>query len=72
MSELEYLMMLRTQLSSRRVISGVYKDESGRTIVTTCEPRHYMDGVTTYANQRTMSYNDYLTNEYGFGFGKIK
>ena len=72
MSELEYLMMLRTQLSSRRVISGVYKDESGRTFVTTCEPRHYMDGVTTYANQRTMSYNDYLTNEFSFGFGKIK
>ena len=72
MSELEYYMMLRTQLDSRRVISGVYKDETGRIIVTTCEPRHYVEGVTTYANQRTMSYDDYLSNEFSFGFRKMR
>ena len=72
MSELEYLMMLRTQLYSRRVISGVFKDETGRTIVTTCEPRHYGDGMTTYANQRTMSYSDYVSTEYPFGFRKMR
>ena len=72
MSELEYYMMLRTQLESRRVISGVYKDETGRTFVTTCEPRYYGDGMTTYANQRTMSYDDYLSNEFSFGFRKMR
>ena len=72
MSELEYYMMLRTQLKSRRVISGVYKDETGRTIVTTCEPRHYGEGITTYVNQRTMSYNDYLASESQIGFRKMR
>jgi hypothetical protein len=70
MSELEYLMMLRTQLYSRRVICGVSKDESGRTIVTTCEPRQYNDGITTYVNQRTMSYDDYLAGQFQIGFRK--
>ena len=70
MSELEYLMMLRTQLYSRRVICGVSKDEFGRTIVTTCEPRQYNDGITTYVNQRTMSYDDYLAGQFQIGFGK--
>ena len=71
MSELEHLMMLRTQLQTRRVVCGVSKDELGRTIVTTCEPRHYNDGITTYTNKKTMSYSDYVSNEYDFGFRKM-
>ena len=72
MSELEYLMMLRAQLQTRRVVCQVYKDESGRTIVTTAEPRHYGEGITRYTNQRTMSYSDYIASESQIGFGKLR
>lgn len=70
MFEIEYLMMLRSHLQATRVVCGVSKDESGRTIVTTCEPRHYGDGVTKYTNERTESYDDYVASQFQIGYKK--
>lgn len=68
MSEKEYFINVRSQLQSKiqpkRVVCGFNEDSLGRAVVTTGEPREYKEGVTTYVNQRTMSYEDYIIREF--------
>lgn len=66
MSEKEYLINIRCQLQSqqKRVVCGFNEDYLGRAVVTTGVPREFKEGVITYVEQKTMSYEDYITSEF--------
>lgn len=63
MLEKEYLINIKTQLQqqSKRVVCGFNEDSLGRAVVTTDIPREFKEGVITYVDQKTMSYEDYIT-----------
>lgn len=68
MSEKEYLINIRRQLQqqqhSKRVVCGFNEDSLGRAVVTTGIPREFKEGVITYVDQKTMSYEDYITRKF--------
>ena len=67
MSEKEYLINIRRQLQqqqSKRVICGFNEDSFGRAVVTTGISREIKEGVITYVDQKTMSYEDYITSKF--------
>ena len=67
MSEKEYLINIRRQLQqqqSKRVVCGFNEDSLGRAVVTTGVPREFKEGVITYVDQKTMSYEDYIISKF--------
>lgn len=68
MSEKEYLIGLKYKLQSKpqpkRVVCGFNEDSLGRAVVTTGVPREFKEGVITYVDQKTMSYEDYITSKF--------
>ena len=66
MSEKEYLMYILRELEqhSKRVVCGFNEDSFGRAVITTGEPREFKEGVITYVDQKTMSYEDYITGKF--------
>jgi len=66
MSEKEYLMYILRELEQhpKRVVCGFNEDSFGRAIVTTGIPREFKEGVITYVDQKTMSYEDYIISKF--------
>ena len=67
MSQKEYLINIRRQLQqqqSKRVVCGFKEDSFGRAVVTTGVPREFKEGVITYIDQKTMSYEDYIISKF--------
>lgn len=67
MSQKEYLINIRRQLQqqqSKRVVCGFKEDSFGRAVVTTGVPREFKEGVITYVDQKTMSYEDYIISKF--------
>jgi len=66
MSEKEYLMYILRELEQhpKRVVCGFNEDSFGRAVITTGEPREFKEGVITYVNQKTISYEDYIVSEF--------
>jgi len=66
MLEKEYLINIKTQLQQqpKRVVCGFNEDSLGRAVVTTGIPREFKEGVITYVDQKTMSYEDYIISKF--------
>lgn len=68
MNEKEYLLLLRKiaqrKAQEKRIMSCFNENCFGRVVVTTGIPKEFNEGVTTYVNQKTMCYEDYITSEY--------
>lgn len=52
MTEKEYLLLLKKQAQSKRVVCGFNQDAYGKVVVTTGVPIQYKEGQITYENQK--------------------
>jgi hypothetical protein len=59
MTEKDYLLLLKKQVQSKRVICGFNTDAYGKAVVTTGIPKQYNEGQTIYEGKKTVSYEDY-------------
>lgn len=64
MTEKDYLLLLKKQVQSKRVICGFNQDSYGNAVVTTGIPKQYKEGQITYEDQKTVSYEDYITGQF--------
>lgn len=64
MTEKDYLLLLKRQIQSKRVVCGFNSDIYGKAVVTTGIPKQYKEGQTTFEDQRTVNYEDYITREF--------
>lgn len=64
MSEKNYLLLLKKQIQSKRVVCGVNEDAYGKAVVTTGILKKYNDGQITYKDQKTVSYEDHITSQF--------
>lgn len=55
-----------------RVVIGFNEDSCGRAVVTTGVPRQYKEGQITYVDQKTVSYEDYITSKFQQSYGRRK
>lgn len=56
----------------QRVVCGFNEDACGRAVVTTGIPRQYKEGEITYVDQKTVSYEDYITSKFQQSYGRRK
>ena len=54
MTEKDYLLLLKKQIQSKRVVWGFNEDAYGRAVVTTGVPKEYKEGHITYEDQKTV------------------
>lgn len=52
MSEKDYLLLLKEQAQSKRVVCGFKEEDYGRAIVTTGVPKQYKEGQITYEDEK--------------------
>lgn len=64
MTEKDYLLLLKKQAQSKRVVCGFNSDAYGKAVVTTGIPKQYKEGQITYEDQKTISYDDYITSQF--------
>lgn len=72
MNEKHYLNILRNQIQPKRVVCGANYDAYGRAVVTTGIPKEYKEGVITYVDKRTTSYEEYMDQKYTVSNGKYR
>ena len=72
MKEKKYLNLLKNQLQPQpqRVVCGANYDAYGRAVVTIGIPREYKEGVITYVDKKTTSYEEYMDQKYIGSNGK--
>ena len=61
---LELSKHIEQQLKPKRVVCGFNEDAYGRDVVTTGIPMEYKEGVITYIDKKTVSYEDYIISEF--------
>ncbi|MBQ4262646.1 MAG: hypothetical protein IJB83_00175 [Bacilli bacterium] len=64
MTEKDYLLLLKKQIQPKRVVCGFKADAYGRAVVTTGVPKEYKEGHITYEDQKTVSYESYMNNQF--------
>jgi len=64
MTEKDYLLLLKKQVQSKRAVCGFNTDAYGKAVVTTGIPKQYKEGQITYEDQKTISYEDYITSQF--------
>ena len=64
MTEKDYLLLLKKQIQSKRIVCGFNEDAYGRAVVTTGIPKQYNEEVITYENQKTVSYESYMNGQF--------
>lgn len=60
MTQKQYLLLLKKQLQSKKVICGYNQDNLGQTIITIGSPRKYNDDKVTYVDKKIVSEFDYI------------
>ncbi len=64
MTEKDYLLLLKKQIQPKRVVCGFNEDAYGRAVVTTGVPKEYKEGHITYEDQKTVSYESYVNEQF--------
>lgn len=64
MTEKDYLLLLKKQIQPKRVVWGFNEDAYGRAVVTTGVPKEYKEGHITYEDQKTVSYENYVNEQF--------
>lgn len=67
MTEKDYLLLLKKQaykVEKSRVVCDFNEDAYGRAVVTTGVLKEYNENQKAYANQKTMSYEDYTLKQF--------
>ena len=68
----DYLLLLKKQAQSRRVVCGFNENAYGKAVVTTGVPKQYNEGQITYVDQKTVPYEDYITSKFQQSYGRRK
>lgn len=63
MTEKQYLLLLKKQLQSKKVICGYNRDNLGQAIITIGSPRKYNDDKVTYVDKKIVSEFDYIKEQ---------
>lgn len=63
MTEKQYLLLLKKQLQSKKVICGYNQDNLGQAIITIGSPRKYNDDKVTYVDKKIVSEFDYIKEQ---------
>lgn len=63
MTEKQYLLLLKKQLQSKKVICGYNQDNLGQAIITIGSPRKYNYDKVTYVDKKIVSEFDYIKEQ---------
>ena len=64
MTEKDYLLLLKKEIQPKRVVCDFNEDAYGRAVVTTGVPKEYKEGHITYEDQKTVSYESYMNEQF--------